>query len=116
MSAFLLVVAVRVVGLPAPGVFAHARQIIFSNPAQLFARLVASSVVGGNVTRATRADLVRKLLAACLFEGVDNVKNRRAGAGAQVEDGNTGAGAVFGAGAFDGAKADGLAVPTLPPM
>lgn len=43
------------------------------------------------------------------FRGVDNIKNGRTRACAQVEDGNAGAGAVFGACAFDGTKADGLA-------
>lgn len=46
----------------------------------------------------------KEFLACGLFEGVDNIKNGRTRACAQVEDGNAGAGAVFGACSFDGTR------------
>ena len=102
-------VAVRVAGLPAPAVGAHALEVIFRNPTELVARLVAGGVVLGDVACAARLDGVGNLVAAGLLEGTDDVEHARSLAGAQVEDAHAAAGSALSGLACNRADADGLA-------
>ena len=102
----LCVIAVWILALPIPGISAHARKVVFCNPAQFGRCFIACCIVLRDIARPAFDDPIRQLLATRLLEGLDNLKHARARARSQVEDRNTAARAVFGHRAFDAAQPD----------
>lgn len=79
-------VAVRILGLPFPGVGAHFFDAVFRFPAEFFFCFGSVGVAGGDVAGAAVSDYVRDFNAGCFFEVLYDIKNAVTFAGAQVVD------------------------------
>ena len=91
----LAFVTVGVAGLPAPGVLAHASDVVLSHPIKLVTCFVAGCIANCDVARATILDGVRNLMAAGFLECSNHFKDAGAFARAKVEHADTVAGSVL---------------------
>src|SRR5690606_36635877 len=89
-TASLMRITSRVLLLPFPGVFDHIGQVKPATPAQLFTGLTGIGKAGGNITWTSRRNLRGYVFTGNLSEFFNNFQYRKALAGAEIENMDTG--------------------------
>ena len=84
----LVVISVRILLLPVPGIGTHLLDAVLSLPAKLLFCFVAFGVAGCDITVTARFDFVFQRMAACFLECVDHIEYAVAFAGSEVVNGN----------------------------
>ena len=85
-----VVVSVRILRLPSPGVRAHFLNAVLGLPAKLLLRLAGVGVAGGDIAGAAGLDLVRDLHAGGFLEVLHDIQHAVALSGSQIVNGKSG--------------------------
>ena len=85
----LVIISVWILCLPVPGIGAHLVDIVLCSPTKLSSSLIALGVAGCDITGTTRLDYIWQLLATCLLECMDDIKNAVALSSTKIVDADT---------------------------